>query len=86
LGRRKRLIWAVDRADFGTRESRHINSVEQNNVQHVTAGRRTGDSWLAWVSWGLEWHHERETFESSFVYPPGRRTYDHRWLLRAWIL
>src|SRR3984893_7973269 len=29
--------------EFGTRESRHINSVEQLAWQHVTEGRRTGD-------------------------------------------
>jgi hypothetical protein len=60
--------------EFGTRESRHINSVEQLTWQHVTEGRRTEDC-VALGSWGVEWH-DRETFESRFVYPPDRGTYD----------
>ncbi len=60
--------------DFGTRESRHINSVEQLTWQHVTEGRRTEDC-VALGAWGVEWH-DRETFESSFVYPPDGGTYD----------
>ncbi len=43
---------------FGTRESRHINSIR-----------------IALGAWGVEWH-DRKTFESSFVYPPQRGTYD----------
>jgi hypothetical protein len=60
--------------DFGTRESRHINSVEQLTWQHVTEGRRTEDC-VALGCWGVEWH-DRETFESSFIYPPDGGTYD----------
>jgi hypothetical protein len=60
--------------EFGTRESRHIDSVEQLTWQHVTEGRRTEDC-VALGSWGVEWH-DRETFESSFVYPPDGGTYD----------
>ena len=60
--------------EFGTRESRHVNSVEQLTWQHVTEGRRTEDC-VALGSWGVEWHN-RETFESSFVYPPDGGTYD----------
>jgi FAD dependent oxidoreductase len=30
---------------------------------------------VALGSWGVEWH-DRETFESSFVYPPDGGTYD----------
>src|ERR1700730_16594445 len=60
--------------EFGTRESRHINSVEQLTWQHVTEGRRSEDC-VALGSWGVEWH-DRETFESSFVYPPDCGTYD----------
>ena len=60
--------------EFGTRESRHINSVEQLTWQHVTEGRRTEDC-VALGCWGVEWH-DRETFDSSFVYPPGGGTYD----------
>jgi len=40
----------------------------------VTEGRRTEDC-VALGSWGVEWH-DRETFESSFVYPPDGGTYD----------
>jgi len=50
---------------------RHINSVEQLTWQHVTEGRRAEDC-VALGSWGVEWH-DRETFESSFVYPPDGR-------------
>jgi hypothetical protein len=60
--------------EFGTLESRHINSVEQLTWQHVTEGRRCEDC-VALGSWGVEWHN-RETFESSFVYPPHGGTYD----------
>ncbi|MDB5404410.1 MAG: hypothetical protein JWQ55_6428, partial [Rhodopila sp.] len=60
--------------EFGTPESRHINSVEQLTWQHVTEGRRTEDC-VALGSWGVEWH-DRETFESSFVYPPDGGTSD----------
>jgi hypothetical protein len=60
--------------EFGTRESRHINSVEQLTWQHVTEGRRSEDC-VALGAWGVEWH-DRETFESSFVYPPDGGTYD----------
>lgn len=60
--------------DFGTRESRHINSAEQLTWQHVTEGRRVADC-IALGSWGVEWH-DRETLESSFIYPPDRGTYD----------
>src|SRR3984893_12734803 len=60
--------------EFGTRESRHINSVEQLTWHHVTEGRRTEDC-VALGSWGVEWH-DRETFERSFVYKPDGGTYD----------
>jgi FAD dependent oxidoreductase len=60
--------------EFGTRESRHINSVEQLTWQHVTEGRRTEDC-VALGAWGVQWH-DRETFDSSFVYPPDGGTYD----------
>jgi hypothetical protein len=60
--------------EFGTRESRHINSVEQITWQHVTEGRRTDDC-VALGAWGVEWH-DRVTFDSSFAYPPDGGTYD----------
>jgi FAD dependent oxidoreductase len=70
----ERAYLASTGPEFGTRESRHINSVEQLTWQHVTEGRRTADC-VALGSWGVEWH-DRETFESSFVYPPDGGTYD----------
>ena len=60
--------------DFGTRESRHIDSVAPLTWQHVTEGRRAADC-VALGAWGVEWH-DRETFESSFTYPPDGGTYD----------
>jgi hypothetical protein len=60
--------------DFGTRESRHINSVAPLTWRHVTEGRRAPDC-VALGAWGVEWH-DRDTFESSFVYPPDGGTYD----------
>ncbi len=65
--------------EFGTRESRHINSAGQLTWQHVAEGRRTADC-IALGAWGVEWH-DRQTMESSFVYPPrldepGGGTYD----------
>jgi hypothetical protein len=60
--------------DFGTRESRHIDSGSQLTWQHVTEGRRTDDC-VALGAWGVEWH-DRKTFESSFIYPPDGGTYD----------
>lgn len=60
--------------DFGTRESRHLNCVKQLSWTDVTDGRSTDDC-IALGAWGVEWH-DRETFESSFIYPPHRGTYD----------
>ncbi len=60
--------------DFGTRESRHLDSLGQLTWQHVAEGRRCDDC-VALGSWGVEWH-DRTTFESSFVYPPDGGTYD----------
>jgi hypothetical protein len=60
--------------EFGTRESRHIESRGQLTWQAVTAGRRYDDS-IALGAWGVEWH-DRKTFESSFIYPPDKGVYD----------
>lgn len=60
--------------DFGTRESRHINSINQLSWQHVSEGRRVTDS-VALGAWGSEWH-DRETFESSFIAPPDGGAYE----------
>src|SRR5260370_42385127 len=51
-----------------------MNSVEQRAWQPVTEGRRTEDC-VALGACGVEWH-DRESFESSFVYPPDGGTYD----------
>ena len=60
--------------DFGTRESRHIDSVCQLTWQDVVAGRQRNDS-IALGAWGVEWH-DRTTFESTFVYPPDNSAYE----------
>lgn len=65
--------------DFGTRESRHIDSRRQLTWQDVTEGARFEDC-IALGAWGMEWH-DRTTLQSSFIYPPrkdedGGGTYD----------
>jgi hypothetical protein len=60
--------------DFGTRESRHIDAVYQLTWQDVVDGKPMPDS-IALGAWGVEWH-DRKTFESSFVYPPGKGAYE----------
>lgn len=47
---------------FGTRESRHINAVEQLEWQDVREGRERSDT-VALGAWGVEWH-DRKTFGS----------------------
>src|SRR4029079_7566173 len=42
--------------------------------QDVVAGRAVPDS-IALGAWGVEWH-DRKTFESTFVYPPDKGTYE----------
>ncbi|MEX0730019.1 MAG: FAD-dependent oxidoreductase [Aquisalimonadaceae bacterium] len=59
--------------EFGTRESRHINSLRQLRWEDVEA--RTGfDDCIALGAWGAEWH-ERSDYSSSFDFPPGRGVY-----------
>lgn len=75
----ERAYLASTGPQFGTRESRHINSVRQLTWDHVTEGRRAEDC-VALGAWGVEWH-DRKTYESSFIYPPnvdkvGGGTYD----------
>ncbi|MDB5481850.1 MAG: hypothetical protein JWO83_2903 [Caulobacteraceae bacterium] len=60
--------------DFGTRESRHINSVGQLTWKDVTDERRTPDS-VALGAWGVEWH-DRATFESTWAGAPGGSAYE----------
>jgi hypothetical protein len=60
--------------EFGTRESRHVEAVYRLTWQDVVQGRSMDDA-IALGAWGVEWH-DRTTFESSFVYPPGKGTYE----------
>lgn len=60
--------------EFGTRESRHIDSQRQLGWKDVIAGRPIADS-IALGAWGVEWH-DRKTFESTFVYPPDKGAYE----------
>jgi hypothetical protein len=60
--------------DFGTRESRHINSVRQLTWQDVENGVRHDDT-IALGAWGVEWH-DRQTFESTMQMPPDGGGYD----------
>lgn len=60
--------------DFGTRESRHINSVQQLTWQDVTSGVHQPDT-IALGAWGVEWH-DRKTFVSTMQLPPNGGAYD----------
>jgi hypothetical protein len=60
--------------DFGTRESRHINSVRQLTWQDVQDGTRHDDT-IALGAWGVEWH-DRRTFASTMQLPPEGGSYD----------
>ncbi|TMJ26250.1 MAG: FAD-dependent oxidoreductase [Alphaproteobacteria bacterium] len=60
--------------EFGTRESRHVEAVYRLTWQDVVQGRSMDDA-IALGAWGVEWH-DRTTFESSFVYPPDKGTYE----------
>ncbi|CAN5899269.1 FAD-dependent oxidoreductase [soil metagenome] len=60
--------------EFGTRESRHIDAVQQLTWHDIVEGRRMPDS-IALGAWGVEWH-DRRTFESTFVYPPDKGCYE----------
>src|SRR5882672_1152090 len=70
----QRAYLASTGPEFGTRESRHINSVRQLKWDDVLAGRRSPDA-IALGTWGVEWH-DRVTYESSFEAPPSNGTYD----------
>ncbi|WP_115717753.1 FAD-dependent oxidoreductase [Gallaecimonas mangrovi] len=60
--------------EFGTRESRHINSVEQLTWDHV-ANMRSSDDSIALGAWGAEWH-DRHTLESTFEPPADYGVYE----------
>jgi 2-polyprenyl-6-methoxyphenol hydroxylase-like FAD-dependent oxidoreductase len=70
----QRAYLASTGPEFGTRESRHINSIGQLKWDDVMAGRRSPDA-IALGTWGVEWH-DRVTYESSFEAPPSDGTYD----------
>jgi hypothetical protein len=70
----QRAYLASTGPEFGTRESRHINSIGQLKWDDVMAGRRSRDA-IALGTWGVEWH-DRVTYESSFEAPPSDGTYD----------
>jgi len=59
---------------FGTRESRHINSVQQLREEDVVNGARFEDS-VALGSWGTEWH-DVETTASEFKLPGKNGVYE----------
>jgi len=60
--------------EFGTRESRHINAVDQLTWQAVCEGRKRDDG-IALGTWGIEWH-DRQTWSSSFTAPPEGGAYE----------
>lgn len=60
--------------EFGTRESRHINSRRQLGWGDVESRRRFDDC-IALGAWGAEWH-DRGDYSSSFDFPPERGVYD----------
>ena len=60
--------------EFGTRESRHIESVRQFKWLDVEESTRFDDC-VALGAWGAEWH-DRKTYASSYDYPPDRTSYD----------
>jgi hypothetical protein len=65
---------AVTGPMFGTRESRHVNCVQQVKEAGVRAGARFPDS-IALGAWGMEFH-SAETMDSTFVLPGGNGVYE----------
>src|ERR1700732_3186750 len=59
---------------FGTRESRHINCVQQLKEADVLKGARFDDS-IALGAWGTEFH-SAETMDSAFKLPGGNGVYE----------
>ncbi len=60
--------------EFGTRESRHIESVRQFKWRDVEESSRFDDC-IALGAWGAEWH-DRKTYGSTYDYPPEKASYD----------
>src|SRR6202023_1350229 len=59
---------------FGTRESRHIDCVQQLKEADVLKGARFNDS-IALGTWGTEFH-SGETMDSAFKLPGGNGAYE----------
>jgi hypothetical protein len=70
----ERAYLASTGPDFGTRESRHINSVGQLTWKDVENDTQYDDT-IALGAWGVEWH-DRKTFESTMQLPPDGGAYD----------
>ena len=70
----ERAYLASTGPDFGTRESRHINSLGQLAWKDVENGVRHDDT-IALGAWGVEWH-DRQTFASTMQLPPDGGAYD----------
>jgi hypothetical protein len=70
----ERAYLASTGPDFGTRESRHINSLGQLAWKDVENGARCDDT-VALGAWGVEWH-DRQTFASTMQLPPDGGAYD----------
>jgi hypothetical protein len=65
---------AVTGPSFGTRESRHIDCVQQLKEVDVLGGARFHDS-IGLGAWGTEWH-SAETNESEFKFVGGNGVYE----------
>jgi hypothetical protein len=59
---------------FGTRESRHIESDRQLTWDDIEQ-RHQFDDCVALGAWGAEWH-SRADYSSTFDYPPDRRAFE----------
>jgi FAD dependent oxidoreductase len=59
---------------FGTRESRHVNCVQQVKEADVRAGARFSDS-IALGAWGMEFH-SADTMDSTFALPGRNGVYE----------
>ena len=70
----ERAYLASTGPEFGTRESRHINSVKQLTWNDVESDVRHDDT-IALGAWGVEWH-DRRTFESTMQLPPDGGAFD----------
>ena len=60
--------------EFGTRETRHIESQQPLSWQQIS-DRVQFDDTIALGAWGAEWH-DRQTYVSTFEYPPDKSAYE----------